>query len=470
MNELCKLTATEAVARLKRGEMSPLDLVEASAARIAEVEPKINAVVTQCIERARDHAKRLMSAPRKDAPPNYLHGLPIAAKDNLAVAGVRTTSGSRIYADNYPKESDLLIERLEAGGAIIMGKANMPEFAAGGNSFNDIFGSTKNPWDVRTTAGGSSGGSAAALAAGEVWLATGGDFGGSIRQPASFCSVSGLRPSPGMVPKIQKQPYNPMSVEGPMGRTVADVALMMDVEAGFHPLDPLSQVGPHPRYAPLAAAPRRPARIAFSVDLGIAGVVDPEIAALTRAAAKKLAADGVVVEEAHPDLSDAERTFNVLRGAVFIGRHARLMETHRHLYKPEIIGNTEMGLKLSAADVVNAEVAQGEIIRRIVKFLDGYDYLLCPTVTCPAFDVTQRFPTEIGGVKFEGYMGWLILTYAITVTGLPVMALPCGFTRAGLPVGLQLVGKPRGEASLFPVSAHLEALLGVAQLTPIEPR
>ena len=233
MKDLYKLSATEAVALLKKREVSPLELVEASIARIEATDPKLNAMVTRCYDRARDHARRLAQEKTQERPASFLYGLPIAAKDNLAVAGVRTTQGSKIYADHIPKESDLSIKRLEANGAIIMGKANMPEFAAGGNSFNDVFGVTRNPWDTRTTPGGSSGGSAAALAAGQVWLATGGDFGGSIRQPASFSSVTGLRPSPGMVAKIQKQPFNPLSVEGPMARTVADVALMFDAEAGF---------------------------------------------------------------------------------------------------------------------------------------------------------------------------------------------------------------------------------------------
>jgi amidase len=223
----------------------------------------------------------------RSSPANFLYGLPIAAKDNLDVAGVRSTFGSKIHADRIAPESDLIVQRLEDNGAIIMGKSNMPEFAAGGNSFNDVFGATRNPWDTRTTPGGSSGGSAAALAAGQVWLATGGDFGGSIRQPASFSSVTGLRPSPGMVPKIQKLPFNPLSVEGPMARTVADVALMFDAQAGFHPQDPLSQVGPHPSFSAAAARPRKPTRIAFSADLGIAPVMDDDVRAICRVAAEK---------------------------------------------------------------------------------------------------------------------------------------------------------------------------------------
>ncbi|HEY7744537.1 MAG TPA: amidase, partial [Burkholderiales bacterium] len=255
MGELWRLSAVEAVRALKRREVSPLEMIDACAARIEATNPKINALVTLCYDRAREHARRILGERRSDAPPQFLHGLPIAVKDGTDVAGVRCTSGSRIYADRIAPASDIVVQRLEANGAIVIGKSNLPEFAAGGNTFNDVFGATLNPWDVRTTSSGSSGGSAAALAAGQVWLATGGDFGGSIRTPSSYCSTTGLRPSPGMVPRASRQPFNPLSVEGPMARDVADTALMFDAEAGWHPLDPASQVGPHPGFSQAAARP-----------------------------------------------------------------------------------------------------------------------------------------------------------------------------------------------------------------------
>ena len=470
MSELWKLTACEAVARLKKREVSPRELIDAAAARIEATNPRINAMVTLCLERARDHARRLEKLDRSNLPPHYLYGLPIGVKDNTDVAGVRCTSGSRIYSERIAAANDVVVERLEANGAVVVGKTNLPEFAAGGNTFNDVFGATRNPWDTRMSASGSSGGSAAALAAGQVWLATGGDFGGSIRTPASYCSITGLRPSPGMVPRTQRQPFNPLSVEGPMARNVADMALMFDAQAGWHRLDPLSQVGPHPQFAQAAARPRKPLRVAVSTDLGVARAVDREVRALCRAAAEKLSRDGVTVEEAHPDFSGAERTFQTLRGAVFIGRHAALLEKHRELYKPEIIENTEFGLRLTPREIVEAEIAQGELIRRVAVFFDDYDLLLCPTVTCPPFDVEMRFPSEVDGVRFESYMGFLALTYVVTLTACPVAALPCGFTAAGLPVGVQAIGKPRGEEALISAAAYLEALFGVAGRTPIDPK
>ncbi|HUF80803.1 MAG TPA: amidase family protein, partial [Burkholderiales bacterium] len=243
-----------------------------------------------------------------------------------------------------------------------------------------------------------------------------------------------------------------------------------DCEAGWHPLDPLSQVGPHPAFSAAAASPRKPRRVAVSADLGIAPIVDSEVRRVWKAVAEKLAGDGVSVHETQPGLADAEKTFLTLRGSVFIARHAQLMEKHRDLYKPEIIENTEFGLRLKPADIVAAEIAQGELIRRTAKWFEDYDLLVCPAVCCPPFDVNRRYPAQIDGVAFEGYMGWLVLTTAITMTACPVVALPGGYTSAGLPVGLQLVGPPRSEARLLSMAAYLEALLDVEPRTPIDPR
>jgi len=383
---------------------------------------------------------------------------------------VRCTSGSRVHEQRIAPASDPVVRRLEAHGAIVIGKTNLPEFAAGGNTFNDVFGATRNPWDVRMSASGSSGGSAAALAAGQVWMATGNDFGGSIRTPAAFCSVSGLRPSPGMVARVQKQPFNPLSVEGPLARTVADVALMFDAEAGFDARDPLSPRGPLPSFAVAAAQPVKPLRVAVSADLGIAPVVDREVRASIAAVAKKLVADGVTVEDVHPDLTEAGKNFLTLRGAVYIARVAPLLEQYRELLKPEVVENAEFGLGLKLTDVVAAEIVQGEIIRRAAAFFEQYDVLICPAALCPPFDVNRRFVESWDGVAFEGYMGWLVLTYAVTMMACPVMAMPGGFTEGGLPLGLQVIGKPRGEAALFSQAAYLEQLLDLARLTPIDPR
>ena len=470
MNELCKLTAMEAVALLKKRKVSPLELIDAAAARIAETDSKLNALPTLCIERAREHAKKIMQHPPENPPAHYLHGLPIAVKDNTDVAGVRCTSGSRIYADRIAQSSDIVVGRLEHNGALVVAKSNLPEFAAGGNTFNDVFGVTRNPWDTRMTPSGSSGGAGAALASGQVWLATGGDFGGSIRTPSSFCSTTGLRPSPGMVPRAQKQPFSALSVEGPMARNVADCALMFDCEAGAHVLDPMSHPSSIASYAAAASRPRKPARIAVSVDLGVTPVVHREVRAAVKAAAEKIAGDGVAVEETHPDLADAMKNFLILRGAIYIARIGPLLARHRDLLKREIIDNTEFGLGLTLSEVVAAEVAQGELIRRVARFFENFDLLICPAVMCPPFPVEQRYVEELDGVKLEGYMGWLALTCALSMAACPILSIPCGFTASGLPIGLQVMAPMRCEERLFSQGAYLEQLFGIAARVPLDPR
>lgn len=469
MNELCRLSATEAVALLRRREVSPLELIDASVARIEETDPQLNALPTLCVERAREHAGRLIKQRPADPPAHYLHGLPIAVKDNTDVEGVRCTSGSRIYADRIAASSDIIVQRLERNGALVIGKSNLPEFAAGGNTFNDVFGVTRNPWDTRMTPSGSSGGAAAALASGQVWLATGGDFGGSIRTPSSFCSTVGLRPGPGMVPRAQKQPFSALSVEGPMARNVADCALMFDCEVGAHPLDPMSHPAPASSYASAAAYPRKPARVAFSIDLGVAQVIHREVRAACTAAAEKIARDGVTVEEAHPDLADAEKNFMILRGAIYIARIGPLLEKHRDLLKPEVIENTEFGLGLTLGEVVAAEIAQGELIRRVARFFENHDLLICPAVMCPPFPVETRYVEQLDGVKLQGYMGWLVMTCVLSMTACPILSIPCGFTADGLPIGLQVVAPMRAESRLISYGAYLEQLFGLARLLPIDP-
>jgi amidase len=470
LNELCRLTASAAVDLLRRREVSPLDLIEAAAARIAETEPRLNALPILCLDRARERAERLMREPSLDAPPPHLHGLPIAVKDNVEVEGVRCTLGSPIFADRVAPCSDIVVQRLERRGALVIGKSNIPEFAAGGTTFNEVFGVTRNPWNTAMTPGGSSGGTGAALAAGQVWLGTGNDFGGSIRLPSSFCSLVGLRPTAGLVPRIQKQPYSALNVEGPMARTVADCALMLECETGQHPLDPLSAPVAHGSFMAAAATPQRPSVVAFSLDLGVAPVVDPEVARVCLAAMQKLEAEGCRVEEAAPDLRDAEKTFLTLRGAAFVANMGPILDAHRDALKPEVIANVEFGLGLGAVDIARAEVAQGEIVRRMAGFFEGYDALICPASLCPPIAAERRYLDSLHGVVFDSYLGWAVMTCVISVTGCPVLALPVGFTADGLPIGVQIVGPPRSEARLFAIGAYLERLFDVAPHTPIDPR
>jgi amidase len=469
MTELWRLSATEAVARLRKRELRPLDLIDAALARIAAVDKPVNALPILCPERARAAAKRLEGQTSDD--PGWLAGLPIAIKDTADVAGVRTTYGSPIYADHVPERSDVTVEMLESRGAIVLAKSNTPEFAAGANTFNEVFGKTRNPWRTSQTAGGSSGGAAAALASGQVWLAHGSDLGGSLRIPASFCGVVGLRPSPGRVAHRgpRPAPFETMAVDGPMGRSVADVALLLDAMTGEHWADPLSLPRPAEPFQNAAGRPALPRRIAWSPDLGGLMPLDPEVRAVCGAVVGRLERLGAQVEETCPDFGDATEIFRVLRASSFAMRYASLLQTNRKDLKPEIVGNIEAGLKLTAEDVGRAETARGALAFRLATFFQSHALLITPAVITPPFDIEQRYLTEVGGHKFKDYVGWLIGSFAITLTSCPAISIPCGFTKDGLPIGLQIVAPFHGEAALLSAAAAIEADLTLPRKTPIDP-
>jgi amidase len=470
IDPLSRLSATDVVQLLRSNEVSALELVEIALKRIAEVEPKINALPTVCAERAREKARAITNSRGRGKPAaNFLYGLPIAVKDNVDVAGVVTTHGSTIYRGNLATHSDVLVETLEHNGAIVIAKSNLPEFAAGGNTFNDVFGPTRNPWNSRLSAGGSSGGSAAALASGEVWLATGNDLAGSVRVPASFCSVVGLRPSPGRIARgPRKQMFSPLSVEGPMARCVADIALMLDAQVGATLRDPISL--PRPAFSFARSIGRRPvsARIAFSENLGISEV-DGEVATICRNAIMRTRDLYAVVADAHPDLTVAEQTFETLRCALFVGRVGHLLADHRSEMKPEVVHNAEAGLAIGPEELTAAENARDALYFRMIEFFNGYDFLVCPTAPVPPFGLQIRYPDSLNGVPFRSYISWLKLTFAITLSGCPAISLPCGFTGSGAPVGLQIVAPPRAERRLLSFASHLEGLLECSTSVPIEP-
>lgn len=470
MNDLINLTAREALSLLKRGEVSPVELIDAAATRIAETDSAINALPTLCLERAREHARKLMALRPADPPPGYLYGLPIAIKDLDDVAGVRTTKGSSIFANYVPDRSDYVVEVLESNGGVVIGKSNTPEFGAGANTFNEIFGATRNPWDTRMTAGGSSGGSAAALASGQVWLATGSDFGGSIRIPASYCSVVGLRPTPGRVAfGPDSLPFSNLRVEGPMGRTVGDVALMLDAQVGEHFGDPRSLPRPSTLFTLAVDEPIKPHRVAYSPDLGITHV-ENEVKEICEKGAASLSELGVVVEQACPDLSDAEDIFQVARAVIFAARLSPLLNRHRDQLKPELVWNIEKGLRLTGEEIAQAERAHGALYHRALSFFKEYELLLCPTVVAPPFDINTRYLNKVDGVSFDSYISWLIMTFAITLMACPAISVPCGFTSTGLPIGMQIVGPPRGEAAVFSTAALFEVMHGFTNCVPIDPR
>ena len=469
MTELWRLSATEAVAGLKRGRFSPLELIDAALARIAAVGTPINALPTVCAERARAAAQRLPAANADE--PGWLAGLPIAIKDTADVAGVRTTYGSTVYANHVPETSMPTVEILESRGALVLAKSNTPELAAGANTFNEVFGKTRNPWRTTQTAGGSSGGSAAALATGQVWLAHGSDTGGSLRIPASFCGVVGLRPTPGRVAHRAGRtlPFEPISVDGPMARTVGDLALLLDAMTGEHWADPVALPRPAEPFQRAVAHAALPPRIAWSPDLGGRMPLDPEVRGVCADVVRRLERPGVAVEQACPDLGDPIETFRVIRAVSFAARYADLLRTNRKDLKPEIIGNIEAGLKLTGDEVGRAEWARRAMIYGAAEFFQRFDVLLTPAVIVPPFDIEQRYVSEVGDFKFADYVGWLVASFAFTLTSCPAISIPCGFTKGGLPIGLQIVAPFRGEAALLSAAAAIEAALGLANRTPIDP-
>ncbi|KQW18402.1 amidase [Afipia sp. Root123D2] len=466
--ELLQATACAIVDRLRSGDITPFDLLDTLEARIAEVDGKVNALPTLCFDRARAHATELMKKPVDQRGP--LAGLPVPIKDLTAVAGVLTTQGSPIFKDHVPQQSDILVEKLEANGAVIYAKSNTPEFGAGANTFNEVFGATRNPWDLSRSSAGSSGGAAAALASGTAWLAHGSDMGGSLRNPASFCGIVGMRPSLGRVAHTPASKIDrTLGVQGPMARNVEDLALMLDAMSGEHRADPLSLPALPTSFLSAARSGTMPKRVAYSADLGITPV-DPEVAKITKQAAERLAASGVIVEEAHPDLREAHDCFQVLRAFDFAISKAALLREHRDLLKPEVIWNIEKGLALTMGDIERAEAQRVAMTARTLKFFETYDLLLAPATIVAAFPVEERYVAECAGKKFDNYVEWLAIVYAITLVCCPALSLPCGFTASGLPVGLQVVGPPRGEAQVLAGAKMLEDILGVRGTTPIDPR
>jgi len=465
---LVRETACAIVDKLRAGEVTPLDLLDVLEKRIAEVDDKVNALPILCFDRARKHARALMEKPAAER--GRLAGLPVPIKDLTNVAGVLTTQGSPIFRDSIPAKSDILVEHLEANGGVIYAKSNTPEFGAGANTFNEVFGPTLNPWDISRSAAGSSGGAAVALATGTAWLAHGTDMGGSLRNPASFCGIVGLRPSIGRVAHTPSSSIDRnLTVHGPMARNVEDLALLLDAMSGEHAADPLSLPVPPASFLSAARSGRKPKRIAYSPDLGITPV-DPEVAAITRKAAERFAEAGAIVEEAHPDLREAHECFHVLRAFDFAMTKAALLRTKRDLLKPEVIWNVEEGLKLTVEQIARAEAQRVEMTARTVEFFESYDLLLAPATIVAPFPIEQRYVAECAEKKFDNYVEWLGIVYAITLACCPALSLPCGFTASGLPVGLQMVAPPRGEAQLLAGARVLEDVLGVRGTTPIDPR
>lgn len=464
-DELYRLSARRLRDAVTGGELSAVEVVSAHLRRIEQVNPRVNAVVTLVPERALADAAALDAAAVKGAPAGLLQGLPVAVKDLVATAGIRTTYGSSIYAGHVPDEDELIVQRLRAAGAIVVGKTNTPEFGAGSHTFNDVFGATRNPYDLVRSAGGSSGGAAAALAAGMVPIADGSDLGGSLRNPASFCNVVGLRPAPGRVPSLESgDGWSPMAQLGPMARTVGDLALLLAAIAGPDPRAPLAldEAFAAPLHSPASLAG---VRVAWSETVdGLP--VEPTVTAALRVARVALVDLGAEVTDLEPDLAGADEVFETYRSLAFGHGHTAEARAHPELVKDEVLADVRRGQALTVGEVLRAADLRTELFRRTSTLLQRFDLLALPTVQVVPFDVDWRWPRQVAGVAMERYYTWMRSCSRLTSTTLPALSLPAAFTAEGLPVGLQLVGRHRGEARLLALAAVLESGLQASLREP----
>ena len=461
------LSAAELRQRVAGGELSPVEVLDACLEQVDKHNDRINAVVT-LDESAREQAVALEQRLAAGEDPGLLCGLPVGIKDVTPVGGLRTTYGSPLYADHVPDEDALVVRRLREAGAVILGKTNTPEFAAGGNTFNEVFGRTRNPWNPELSAGGSTGGGAAALATGMIALAEGTDLGGSLRVPASFCGLVGLRPSPGLVPTVPSDwPEDDLSVTGPMGRTVADVALMLEAISGPSAEFPLAHFRTGRDYtSAVERGPAEGARVAYVADVAGLGT-DPALERVCREAAESLSDSGVHVEELDLDLSSGFETFLTLRGRWMVEHHRSRLE-RLHELGPNLAGNIRAGLALVPAEIEAAERTRDDLRRKVRSVLARYDHVLTPCVPVPPFPVEQDYPETIGGRKMDTYIEWIAPTFVLTLTGLPVVCVPAGLDPNGLPVGIQVVGPDQGEKSALALAGRIEELRPVGRPSQLE--
>ncbi|CAB1061980.1 Amidase family protein BBta_1912 [Olavius sp. associated proteobacterium Delta 1] len=466
-SEICFMTATEMVKRIRAKELSCREVMEAHLNQIERVNPIVNAIVTRIpAEQALALADAADDALAQGKEIGPLHGLPIAHKDLVPTKNMRTTSGSPIYKDFVPDHDGLIVERLKKAGAITIGKTNTPEFGAGSQTFNQVFGETLNPYDTNKTCGGSSGGAAVSLACGMLPLADGSDMGGSLRNPGNFCNITGFRTSPGRVPVWPSfTGWFPISVQGPMARTVQDTALMLSTIAGPDPRSPIAIAEPGSTFTRPLVRDLKGVRIAWSKDLG-EFPVDPRVTQVLENQRHVFEDLGCIVEEGQPDFRDADEIFKVWRAWSFELQLGELMENQRELMKDTVTWNIEQGQKLSGPEIGQAEIKRTELYHRVREFMETYEFLICPVNQVPPFDINQRWIEEIDGVKMETYIDWMKSCYYITVTGLPAISVPCGFTPQGLPVGIQIVGRHNADFSVLQLAHAFEKATGFWKQRP----
>ncbi len=469
-HDLCFTPAVE-LARLYRAhKVSPLEVMQAVLERLDRVNPVVNAFVTVDREGALRQARRATAAlARHNATVGPLHGIPVGIKDVTLTKSMRTTFGSKLFEDYVPDEDAAVVERLRAAGAIVLGKTNTPEFAFGPNTVNAVFGATRNPWNPALSSGGSSGGSAAALATGMCPIAQGTDLGGSLRGPAALCGVVGFRTTPGLIPRYPEVlAWDSYSVEGPMARTVGDAALLLSVMAG--PADDRAPMNYATDGQAFRAAVTRPSvkglRVAWTPDMAGLVAVDPEIASAVEESAAAFRKLGARVERASPDMADVPEVVALTRGFLMVARHADKLDRFAGQLQAGLVENTTQGLAMTARDVARGELLRTRLWQRVRGFLQTHELWLTPTAAVPAFPIELPHAMEIGGKPAGKTLQRSYLTYAFSVLGLPAISVPCGFTRAGLPIGLQIVGRPRQEATVLRAAAIFEAARPWAQRIP----
>jgi amidase len=468
-DDICFFPASE-LARLYRArKVSPLEVMQAVLARIDAVNPTVNAYVTVARDSALAAARRATGMlGRKATTLPALHGVPVSIKDLFATQGIRTTWGSLIYKDHVPDADDLVVQRLKAAGAVVVGKTNTPEFGAGGNTFNALFGATRNPWNPALSCGGSSGGAAVAVATGMGPIAQGSDLGGSLRTPAAFCGVVGFRTTPGLVPSHPRALiWDTLGVSGPIARTVADVALMLTAMAGPDDHAPLSYEVDTSQFIRAVKSPSiKGWRVAWTPDLHGLMPVDEEVVRVAHDALRVLRGLGARVEAACPDFSEVPDIIRGTRALTMVALHADKLPAWRERMQKDLVRDIEQGLALTASEIARSEVLRSVLWHRVRAFMATRDLLVLPTVAVPPFPVEQPYPTEINGEPLGNYFQWFYLTYGVTVTGLPAISVPCGFTRNGLPVGLQIVGRRRQDVAVLRAAAAFEAAAPWADYIP----
>jgi amidase len=463
---LCFMSAVEMARLIRAKKLSAREALAAHLTQIERVNPKVNAIVTLVPELAAAAAGKADEMQARGETLGRLHGLPVAHKDLFDTRGIRTTFGSPLYKDNVPSEDDIVVERMRRAGAITIGKTNTPEFGAGSQTFNTIFGATRNPYDLTRTCGGSSGGAAVALACGLVPVASGSDTGGSLRNPAAFCNVAGFRPSPGRVPNPKSSfAWSTLSTSGCLGRSVADLAFALSTIAGPESGVPLSIDEPGERFARPLERNFKGTRVAWFKDLG--GVpFDPRVRAVVDGHRKTFESLGCVVEQAEPDFAPAEIAFRVLRAWNTANSYGERFRAHPEAFKDTLAGEIEEGLRLTGADVARAETAHGQLWRRFQSFLEKHEYFVLPTTQLPPFEIDTPYPRAIAGVRFDSYIDWMKSCWYISATGNPAASVPAGFTPEGLPIGVQIVGRAKEDVGVLQLAHAFEQATGFGKRHP----